>query len=272
MIRYPLLHIVFHGNIHDTLCIKVDEFHHESASSKNSRQENYEILPKTLDKRRRDVLKSFQPAYFAVNRAAVATTRLSESRDRSKTNDLRPEVIRNQHVNNLRKALPALPRRHPVRNQARGTNSQVSAVHQTDRSSSGTRAIDANGATSSLTTGAIQSGVIHETHSQLKPRSRIGAFWLRPKQPSFHLKTQQRRQQYEADCDIPPAVPCMPGRCPVRTRTGRNHAEVHPVHSHHQPCASASDTRRDATRARGSRQGSLMRCISEPRKRSVQQT
>ena len=209
MTRYPLLHIVFHGNIHDTLCIKVDEFHHKSASSKNSRQENYEILPKTLDKRRRDVLKSFQPAYFAVNRAAVASTRLSESRDRSKTNDLRPEVIRNQHVNNLRKALPALPRRHPVCNQARGSNSQVSAVHQTDRSSSGTRAIDANGATSSLTTGGNQSGVIHETHSQLKPRSRIGAFWFRPINSPISPENQITETSNMKQTTI------FPRRCPV---------------------------------------------------------
>ena len=194
MTRYPLLHIVFHGNIHDTLCINVDEFHHENTSEKTLRQENYEILPKSLDKTCQNVLKSFQPANFAVERTAMLNRARSESRDRSKTDNLRPEVTQNQHVNNLRKALPALPRRHPVCNQARGTNSQVSAVHQTDRSSSGTRAIDANGATSSLTTGAIQSGVIHETHSQMKPRSRIGVFWLRPKQPTFHLKTQQRRQ------------------------------------------------------------------------------
>jgi len=194
MTRYPLFHIVFHGNIHDTICINVDEFHHENTFAKTLRQEIYEILPKSLDKTCQNVLKSFQPANFAVERAAMLNGARSESRDRSKTDKFRPEVTQNQHVNNLRKALPALPRRHPVCNQARGTNSQVSAVHQTDRSSSGTRVIDANGATSSLTTGAIQSGVIHETHSQLKPRSRIGAFWLRPKQPSFHLKTQQRRQ------------------------------------------------------------------------------
>ncbi len=194
MTRYPLFHIVFHGNIHDTTCINVDEFHHESAFAKTLRQEIYEILPKPLDKTCQNVLKSFQPANFAAERAAMLNGARSESRDRSKTDKFRPEVTQNQHVNNLRKALPTLPRRHPVCNQARGTNSQVSAVHETDRSSSGTRAIDANGATSSLTTGAIQSGVIHETHSQLKPRSRIGAFWLRPKQPSFHLKTQERRQ------------------------------------------------------------------------------
>ena len=178
MTRYPLFRLGFHSNIHDTLCINIDEFHHEETSMTILRQEIYEILPKSLDKTCRYVLKSFQSANFAVERAAMPSTRRSEARDRSKTNNLRPEVNRNQHVYNLRKALPALPRRHPVCDQARGTDPQVFAVHQTDRSSSGTRAIDANGATGGLTTGAIESGVIHETHSQLKPRSRIGYFWF----------------------------------------------------------------------------------------------
>ena len=151
MTRNSLLHIVFHGNIHDTVCINVDEFHHENTSAKTLRQENYEILSKSLDKTHQNVLKSFQPANFAVERTAMLNRARSESRDRSKTDKFRPEVTQNPHVNNLRKALPALSRRYPVCNQARGTNSQVSAVHQTDRSSSGTRAIDANGTTSSLT-------------------------------------------------------------------------------------------------------------------------
>ena len=209
MTRYPLFHIVFHGNIHDTVCINVDEFHHENAFAKTLRQENYEILPKSLDKTCQNVLKSFQPANFAVKRSVILSENRNESRDRSKTNDLRPEVIRNQHVNNLRKALPALPRRHPVCNQARGANPQVSAVHQTDRSSSGTRAIDSNGATSRLTTGVIESGVIYETHSQLKPRSRIGAFWFRPK------TTIISRENPTTETSNMKQTAIFPRRCPV---------------------------------------------------------
>ncbi len=71
MTRYPLFHIVFHGNIDDTLCIKVDEFHHCGIKKMTLRRKNYEILLKLLDKTCCDVLKSFQPANFAVESTAM---------------------------------------------------------------------------------------------------------------------------------------------------------------------------------------------------------
>lgn len=71
MTRYLLLHIILHGNIHDTSYINVDEFHHRNALMEFQRQENYEILPKSLDKTYGDVLKSFHLPNFVIERVAI---------------------------------------------------------------------------------------------------------------------------------------------------------------------------------------------------------
>ncbi len=171
-----LIHIVTHDNISDTLHINADEFHHLTGEIPLIGKEFYEILPKTLDKHGRNELKSLKLVNFAVAAEKTTDHRHNETKHATNNPKRKRKAFRNQHVNNLRKAMPALPRRHPVRNQARGTDTQVYAVYETHRSQSGTRATHSNGATSRLTTGVIESRVIYETHSQLKPRSRIGAF------------------------------------------------------------------------------------------------
>ena len=173
-----LIHIQSHSNIHDTICINVDEIHHWKAHSPNILKENYEILPYMLDNTPDNELKMVKPPMNGDAGKIRALGNPSGSRPIKRTSKTDREAFRQRHDSYIRKTLPALSRRHPVRHKTRRANPQVFAVHETYRPSSGTRATYSNRAASGLTAGVIESGVIYETHSQLKPRSRIGAFWF----------------------------------------------------------------------------------------------
>ena len=145
-------------------------------------KKNYEIFQKTLDKRPRHDIKLFHSAKSTARVPRPGYWRNTEpngKRNIADSNERKRETTSKQHDVHLRKTLPALPRRHPVRHQTRGTDPKVSAVHAKHRPSSGSRTAHAKTrATSSLTTGAIASGEYNQNNSQLKPRSRTGVFWL----------------------------------------------------------------------------------------------
>ena len=158
------------------------EFHQSHRASMTDSKKNYEIFQKTLDKRPRHDIKLFHSAKSAAWVTRPGHERSTEPNGKRNIADARNpkrETASKQHDVHLRKTLPTLPRRHPVRHQTRRTDPKVSAVHAKHRPSSGSRtALAKIRATSSLTTGAIASGEYNQNNSQLKPRSRIGAFWL----------------------------------------------------------------------------------------------
>lgn len=197
MTRHLLLHSDYHGNILDTLHVNDYEIRHHQGLISKAEKKNYEILPKTLDKHHRDAIKQLKLGKFA----AHDTETTAHGRQETKDGTQHPKRIRKastkQNVSNLRKAMPALPRRHTVRHQARRPDTQVSAMYKADRQASGTRTTHQSRATSRLTTGVVENGAIYETQSQLKPRSRIGAFWLKSSKPTttFAISNQKRRHE-----------------------------------------------------------------------------
>ncbi len=153
-------------------------------------KENYDFRQKTLDISARHDIKLFHSANSTTRGKTPRCGKETEpigKRNNANIKDPPRETDSNRHDDHLRKTLSTLPRRHHVRQQTRRPEPQMSAVHKKHRSASGSRIALAKGrATGSLTTGAISDGEKHESNSQLKPRSRIGAF-CQPKQPRSNL-------------------------------------------------------------------------------------